>query len=438
MIDATLLDRALETVRTANLRPVTGRVSALRGPVIRARLSGGRVGGLCAIEVHGGHPLRAEIVGVEGLSVVLSPFGSTEGLEEGAVVRLLSGTLSLAVGDGLRGRIVDPFGDPIDGCGLIGGERADVPIRRAAPDPVARPLIDTSLPTGIRAIDGLTTFGRGQRLAVMGPPGTGKSTLLAAIARHAEADVVVIGLVGERGREIREFTERELPVHARGRVVCVAATSDRPAVERALCAQSATAVAEYFRDRGRSVLLMIDSLTRTARALREIGLAAGEAPTRRGFPASIYPALPAIIERAGRTPEGDITAIYTVLLEDEGEGDPIADEVRSLTDGHVALSRKLAEAGHWPAIDPLDSLSRLMGSVTDRAHLDAAMRARAHLAKFQDIELLLQVGQYVEGSDKAADAAIAAKPRIDAFLRQGSDEPMPWPRTVPSLAAAVR
>jgi type III secretion protein N (ATPase) len=285
-----------------------------------------------------------------------------------------------------------------------------------------RPLIDTPLVTGIRAIDGLTTLGRGQRVGVFGPPGVGKSMLLAGIARQTEADVIVIGLVGERGREVREFVERDLPAEARTRVCVVAATSDRSPAERAICALSATAVAEGFRNEGLSVLLLVDSLTRTARAFREIGLAAGEPPTRRGYPASVYPMLPAIIERAGRHPKGDITAIYTVLLEGDGQVDPIAEEVKSLTDGHLMLRRALAEKGHFPALDPLGSLSRSMGAVVSARQSSAASLMRSRLAKYQDMELLLQVGEYVGGSDPEADVAIQAKSRIDQFLRQSVDE----------------
>ena len=438
MISTERLDTLRAAVQAAPLRPLTGSVSELRGPIIRARLSGAKIGGLCWIDRGADAPLRAEVVGIDGSVAILSPFGLTEGLSEGAVIRPASGQLTLTAGTGLLGRIVDAFGTPVDGQGPIKGPTVSFPVRCAAPDPVSRPLVDTPLPTGVRSIDGMATLARGQRVAIFGPPGTGKSSLLASIARGARADVIVIGLVGERGREVREFTERDLSAAARERVVCVAATSDRPAVERVLCAQSATAIAEYFRDQGKSVLLMIDSLTRTARALREVGLAAGEAPTRRGYPASVYPALPAIIERAGRTNSGDITALYTVLVEDEGEGDPIADEVRSLTDGHLTLSRKLAEAGHWPAIDPLDSLSRLMGAVTTPDHVAAAGLARRHLSKFRDIELLLQVGQYTEGADIEADAAIAAKPALDRFLQQTGGTVEAWSGLRTKLAEAVK
>ncbi|MEM7526943.1 MAG: FliI/YscN family ATPase [Pseudomonadota bacterium] len=438
MIADTRLKAARAAIRRAPLRPTTGRVAGLKGPVIRARLAGARVGGLCWIDCGAQPPLRAEVVGVDGPHAVMSPFGTTEGLTEGAAVRQSNGGLSIAAGPGLLGRIVDAFGVPVDGQGPLAGQTWRAPIRRGAPEAVARPLVEAALNTGIRAIDAMATLGRGQRLAIFGPPGTGKSSLLASIARGAAADVIVIGLVGERGREVREFTAKELPAELRARVVCVAATSDRPASERILCAQSATAIAEFFRDRGNSVLLMIDSITRTARALREVGLAAGEAPTRRGYPASVYPALPAIIERAGRTEKGDITALYTVLVEDEGEGDPIADEVRSLTDGHLTLSRKLAESGHWPAIDVLDSLSRLMATVAPREQIEAAALARRHLAKYRDIELLLQVGQYAEGVDREADAAIKAKPALDRFLRQNPAERVDPAAMRAALREAVR
>ncbi|MFQ6550984.1 FliI/YscN family ATPase [Aestuariibius insulae] len=413
-------------VPRATLRQIFGEVIEISGPIIRAALQNASIGALCKID-QGDGQLLAEVIGVSGPHAILSPFSSMEGLKAHAPVRLQDSALTIPVGSGLLGRVIDAFGEPIDASGPVTGDTKAQAVRAAAPCAASRPLIDTKFATGLRAIDGILTLGRGQRIGLFGPPGAGKSTLLAAIARYSEADVIVIGLVGERGREVREFTERELPADKRRKVVVVTATSDRSPVERALCAQSATAVAERFRDEGKSVLLLIDSLTRTARALREIGLAAGEPPTRRGYPASVYPALPALIERAGRSEVGDITAIYTVLIEGDGEGDPIAEEVRSLTDGHVMLSPALAAAGHYPAIDISASLSRIMSAVTAKDHQDMAIKLRRHLTKYKEIEILLQVGEYKAGGDRDADAAVSAKPRIDAFLRQSADE-----KTVPS------
>ena len=334
----------------------------------------------------------------------------------GALVRASERALSVPVSEALLGRVVDAFGMPIDALAPLPPAAQHRFIKAEAPSAMTRPLVDSPMLTGVNAIDGCLTLAQGQRVAVFGPPGTGKSTLLAGIAHGATADVIVIALVGERGREVREFIDRDLDAVAREKVVIVAATSDRTAIERALCAQTATAIAEYFRDTGKSVLLMVDSLTRTARALREIGLSAGEAPTRRGYPASVYPALPALIERSGRAEKGDITAVYTVLVENGGQGDPIAEEVRSLTDGHIVLSQKLAETGQFPAIDVLESLSRIMPAVTDDRHRTAARRMRQLLAKFAEVELLVQIGEYEAGSDPEADAAIAAMPAIRRYL----------------------
>ena len=301
------------------------------------------------------------------------------------------------------------------------------------PIPWIAPLIDTPFTTGLRAIDGPNTMGIGQRVGIFGPPGTGKSSLLAAISQHCVADVIVIALIGERGREVREFLDRHLPADKRDRIVIVAATSDRSPMERLNAAHVATAICEGFRDQGQSVLLMMDSLTRVARALREIGLAAGEAPTRRGYPASVYPALPELIERAGRTTKGDITALYTILVEGDGQADPIAEETRSLTDGHIMLSQKIANSGRYPAIDTLQSLSRVMGDVVADNHATAAAMIRRYLAKFDEIEMLLQVGEFEEGRDAVADSAVAAMPQITEFLRQASDAPSGLEETIMKL-----
>lgn len=419
------LERLSCRMARAPLRPLSGQIVGLHGPVLRAVMAGPERGAVCRVMHRTREPILAEIIGFDGPHALLCPFGDTEGLASGAEVRPLGGTLTLPMGRGLLGRVVDAFGAPLDGAGPTEGPHRPMPARCRGLPALDRPLIEAPLPTGVRAIDGPLTLGRGQRVALLGPPGAGKSSLLAMIARGAQVDAIVIGLVGERGREVREFLDRDLPREARGRTVCVVATSDRPAVERALCAQAATAAAEALRDEGLSVLLLLDSLTRTARALRDIGLAAGEAPGRGGYPPSVQAALSVLIERAGRASLGEITGVYTVLTEGDGEDDPIAEEIRSLTDGHLVLSARLAEAGHFPAIDVVRSLSRVMPAVTSEGHREAAARLRARLAKWREIEMLVQIGEYEAGTDREADQAIEARPRIEHFLRQEGEAAAP-------------
>lgn len=434
---ATRINAITGRMVNARSRPKLGWVREIRGAVLYAALENAPIGGICAIKGNDASTL-AEIIGATGSTAVLSPFSGVTGLSASATVTLTDSTFRVPVGDGLLGRVVNGLGQPIDNLGPL-QDTILQPARVAAPDPVGRPLIDTQLLTGIRALDAFTAIGRGQRLGIFGPPGVGKSGLLSALACNCDADVVVIGLVGERGREIREFIDRSLPFEKRSQTIVVASTSDRPPLERVYAAHTATAIAEEMRDRGKSVLLLIDSLTRVARALREIGLAAGEPPTRRGYPASVYAALPELIERSGRTTKGDITALYTVLVEGTGEGDPIAEEVRSLTDGHIILNPDIAERGRYPAVDALASLSRLMTEVAASGDIERARKARALLAKYQEIELLLQVGEYAPGSDETADHAIRAYDQIEAFMSQRLDEdPSLLPTTRRRFAEALR
>jgi type III secretion protein N (ATPase) len=409
-----------------------GRVTQVHPPAVHAAVYGVRIGDICRIDRQGTEPVLAEVIGLNGDGAILTPFGSANGIASGNRVEKCADRLSFPFHTELTSRVLDGLGNLADGSALH--DRAVMrAARQPAPSPLDRPLIDTRFATGLRAIDGLITLGRGQRIGIFGAPGTGKSTLLSAIASSCDADVIVFGLVGERGREVQEVLTRHLPRAKRDKVVVVTSTSDRPPMERVYSVHVATSIAEGFRDAGKSVLLVIDSMTRVARALREIGLAAGESPTRRGYPASVYPALPEIIERTGRTKAGDITAIYSVLVEGDVKSDPIAEEIRSLTDGHIELSQELAAAGHFPAIDVVQSLSRIMPDVVDKDHMQAANALRAALKKFQEVELLVQIGEYKPGRDKEADAAIDREPKIQDFLRQSGSEVAPFTQTVSKL-----
>ena len=416
---------------------VRGRILRIEGTMIRATLENARIGEECLLEDPvTGTQLTAEVVGFDDGAVVLAPGGSTRGLSNQAAV-IATGVLPKApAGPDMLGRVINAFGQPLDGGGAI---PLRAPLHRDPPDPLSRPIVSDSFSTGVRAIDGMLTMGVGQRMGIFGAAGVGKSTLLSQIIRNSQADAVVLGLIGERGREVREFLERDLGEAGLQQAAVIVATSDRPATERLRAAYAAIAAAEAFRDEGKSVLLLIDSVTRVARAIREIGLAAGEPPVRRGFPPSTFAMLPQIVERAGTNESGAITALYTVLVEgDDDNADPVADEVRSLIDGHIILSRKLAGAGHFPAIDVLRSKSRVMDAVTSDAHTEAARGIVAMLSKLEEVEFLVQVGEYKEGSDPAADRALAKRAAIDAVLRQGTHEPSDLAGTIARLTEVAQ
>lgn len=428
-------ERVSDLVRQLGEAPAfeqRGRVRGAVGTSIRVAGITARIGQSCALlDVTGETTLMAEVVGLSDGEALLTPLGELRGLSNETEVVVRVGEDRVPVGDSLLGRVVDARLRPLDGGPPISADRYR-PLYGEAPNPMLRARIDRTVETGVRAIDGVLPLGRGQRIGVFAAAGGGKSTLLATLARQAEADAIVIALIGERGREVREFVEDNLGTEGLARSVTVVATSDRPALERARAAHAATAIAEGLRAEGRHVLLLMDSVTRFSRALREIGLATGEPPVRRGFPPSVFAELPRLFERSGTDEAGAITGIYTVLLEDE-EDDPIGEEVRSLLDGHIYLSRKLAARGHYPAIDILASQSRLMGQLTGPEQRAAANALRTHLAKLDEIEILLQVGDYKPGQDLAADRALAQREALDAFLRQPLDQRVALPTTLALL-----
>jgi len=400
---------------------ITGRVSRLVG--LTAAVSGFPVpvGAIVRLEREHGEAIEGEVVGFHDQETLLLPYGDLSGIRRGSPVTLLQSTPGARVGDALLGRVINGRGRFIDGLpAAILPER--VALHPAPLSPLERPRITGKLGTGIRAMDGLLTCGEGQRLGIFAGSGVGKSTLLGQIARSTTADVNVVVLIGERGREVREFIERDLGPEGLARSVVVVATGDDPALLRLRSAYLGTSIAEYFRDQGRNVMLMMDSVTRFALAQREIGLAAGEPPATRGYPPSVFALLPRLLERSGRTNSGSITGLYTVLVEGDDTNEPISDTVRGILDGHVVLSRRIAQQGHFPAIDVLASLSRLMTELATPEHKQAALTIRQLMAAYQQSEDLITIGAYQAGSNPLVDAAIQMKPAIDHFLRQRVEE----------------
>ena len=402
---------------------VRGRVTQVLGTIVKAVVPGVKIGELVTLKSprEDRWELKAECVGFAQQAAILTPLGELSGVSSSTVVISSGRVHTIPVGPDLRGRVVDGLGNPIDGGPPLAPE-AYYPVYAPPPNPMTRRIIDTPMPLGLRVLDGLLTCGEGQRLGIFAAAGGGKSTLLSCLVKGSAADVVVLALIGERGREVREFIEHDLGPEGMKRAVLVVSTSDRPSMERLKASYVATAIAEYFRDQGQKVLLMMDSVTRFGRALREIGLASGEPPARRGFPPSVFSSLPKLMERAGNSDKGSITALYTVLVEGDDMTEPIADETRSILDGHIILSRQLGAANHYPAIDVLASVSRCIGAIVPKEHRDVANRFRQLMAKYKEVELLVQIGEFKKGQDALADEAIAKRDKMNAFLRQGLDE----------------
>ncbi len=425
-----ILGRYLERIDEAAPVRVRGKVCEVTGLVVRASVPEAVVGELVNIRQRDGSVMPAEVVGFEGQEVVLMPLGDVSGIGPGAEVESTGEPLSIRCGPELLGRVLDGLGRPIDGGPPLQGRGfRDWPLMRQAPDPFTRKRIEEPMSMGIRAIDGLLTVGKGQRVGLFAGSGVGKSTLMGQIATGSDAEVIVISLIGERGREVREFLEEVLGEEGMRRSVVVVATSDAPSLVRLKSAFVATAIAEYFRSHERDVLLMMDSVTRFARAQREVGLAAGEPPARQGYPPSVFSMLPKLLERTGNDDTGSITALYTVLVAGGDMEEPIADEVRGILDGHIILSRKLASRSHWPAIDVLPSLSRVMGDVASKEHVKAAARFREVLATYEEQRDLISLGAYEYGTDMEVDLAIDYIEEIEDLLKQGLDEHTPIEET---------
>ena len=429
MID---INRYFRAIDNADLVQVIGKVVKVVGLVVEAQVQGVSVGELCNIELDETHNIQAEVVGFKEGRVLLMPLGTTGGIKPGSKISATGYPIQVKVGDGLLGRILDGLGRPIDQKGeLIYQEKYSVD--RIPPDPVMRPRINKVFKAGVKAVDGLLTLGRGQRIGIFAGSGVGKSTLLGMLARNCEADVNVISLIGERGREVKDFIEESLGEEGLKKSVVICATSDTPPLIRMKGALVGTDIAEYFRDQGKNVLFMMDSVTRFAMAQREIGLATGEPPTTKGYTPSVFALLPRLMERAGTSEKGIITAIYTVLVEGGDMDEPIADTSRSILDGHMVLSRDLAAKNHYPCIDINHSVSRLFPSVSSDEHKKAAGKLREVLAKYREAEDLINIGAYVQGSNPKIDHAIEKIDAINTFLIQGTHENVPFDETIKEL-----
>lgn len=424
-----------KAIASAELVKVIGKVVQVVGLIIEAQVGGVSVGDLCSIRIEkDNREAYAEVVGFREKRVLLMPLGSTAGISPGAQVTAAGKPLMVKVGSEVLGRVLGGLGEPIDGKGPISNDN-EYPLDADPPDPVKRPRITEVMRVGVRAIDGMLTVGRGQRIGVFAGSGVGKSTIMGMIARNAEADVNVIALVGERGREVRDFIEESLGEEGLKKSIVIAATSDQPPLIRLKAAFVGTAIAEYFRNQGKKVILMMDSVTRFAMAQREIGLAAGEPPTTKGYTPSVFALLPRLMERSGTSVTGSITAFYTILVEGDDFNEPIADHSRSILDGHIVLSRALAARNHYPAIDVPHSVSRLMVNLVTDEHKQAGGKLREVLARYSEAEDLINIGAYVKGSNPKIDYAISKIDQVNNFLKQGTFDKVKYEETVKKLIA---
>jgi type III secretion protein N (ATPase) len=437
-MDELNFDQLLHQLDTIELTSVNGRITEIIGMLIKAIVPKVKMGEICMIK-RDTEPLLAEVVGFTKDEVFLSPLGEMSGIGPSSEVIPMRLPMQVKVGPELLGRVLDGLGRPLDLDTKGPLEPKDrYPVSNPPPDPLQRKIIKEPITTGIRCIDGVLTCGKGQRVGIFAAAGGGKSTLLGMIARYSKADVNVIALIGERGRELREFLEHDLGPEGMKRSVIVVSTSDQAAQLRLNAAYVGTAIAEYFRDQGKNVILMMDSVTRYARALREIGLAAGEPPARAGYTPSVFATLPKLLERSGNSSKGSITGFYTVLVAGDDMNEPVADEVRSILDGHIILSSELARQYHYPAIDVLSSASRIISSIVDKEHLQVIGQVREVLANYKKNELLIRIGEYKPGSDKAADFAIKFIDKVNRFLKQRVDEASSFDETIRQLKMLFR
>ncbi len=427
------LSRFSKAIASLNPLSVTGKVVQVVGLTVEIMGLNCQIGEICEIQTRNKTPLMAEAIGFRNNRMLLMPLGSMDGIQPDSTVRSVSSAFKAPVGLSLIGRVLNGLGEPIDSKGPLKGINLAA-TNQSPPHPLQRSAIEDPLVTGVRVIDGMLTCGKGQRMGIFAGSGVGKSTLLGSIARNSESDISVIALIGERGREVREFLERDLGPEGLARSVIIVSTSDQPALMRLKAASVAMTIAEYFRDSGMDVMFMMDSVTRYAMAQREIGLSIGEPPASKGYTPSVFAMLPRLLERAGRGETGSITGFFTVLVEGDDFNEPICDAVRGILDGHIILSRALAARNHYPAIDVLNSVSRVMPALVTKDHLSLAAFARKNLAVFEKVRDLVNIGAYVKGSDPEVDTALLVTPQLTRFLQQDRSDVSPFETTVQSMA----